>query len=118
MRWPAATPEAPVVKLPVGHGNYSLYILRCADDSLYTGIARDVESRVATHERGAQGAKYTRGRGPLELVFEAPVGTRSRAQKLESKVKKLKRAQKQALVAGCLTLSEIERDQTSGSGRG
>lgn len=102
----------------MGRDNYSLYILRCADDSLYTGIARDVAGRVAKHERGAYGAKYLRGRSPLELVFEASVGTRSKAQRLEYRVKRLKRAQKQALVAGGLTLEELERDQTSGSGRG
>ena len=48
---------------------YTIYVLRCADGSLYTGIARDLEARIAAHNRGA-GARYTRGRGPVTLVWK------------------------------------------------
>ncbi len=95
--------------------DYSLYILRCADDSLYTGISCDVRSRVAEHESGVRGAKYLKGRMPLMLVFQVLVGTRSRAQSLEAQVKKLSRLKKQALIAGRLTLEQVSAGQTPGS---
>lgn len=98
--------------------DYSLYIVRCRDRSLYTGIARDVQSRIAQHESGVRGAKYLNGRSPLTLVFEQRVGTRSRAQQLEFKVKRLSRAKKLALVAGRLTLEKLGAAQISGSSRG
>lgn len=97
---------------------YSLYILRCADGSLYTGIARDVAERIAAHERGGRGAKYLRGRAPLELVFEQVVGSRSAAQRLEHRVKRLRRAQKLGLVSGAIALDDIAATQTSGSPAG
>jgi putative endonuclease len=63
-----------------------VYILRCGDGSLYTGIATDVVRRLAEHQTN-KGAKYLRGRGPLKLVFEKQVGSRSQALKIEHKVK-------------------------------
>ena len=84
--------------------DYSLYILRCADGSFYTGIARDVDKRVLQHEEGAHGAKYLRGRKPFTLVFRMPAGTRSAAQRLEHRVRRLSRARKRALIDGMLTL--------------
>ncbi len=53
---------------------WSVYLVQCADGSLYTGIAKDVGGRVSRHNQGA-GAKYTRGRGPVELVYSEAVGT-------------------------------------------
>ncbi|NNC78056.1 MAG: GIY-YIG nuclease family protein [Woeseiaceae bacterium] len=97
---------------------YSLYILRCADDSLYTGIAIDVQSRIQNHETLKQGAKYLRGRAPFALVFEHPVGDRSAAQRLEHQIKKLPRAQKLALIAGDIDLALLGLDQASGSAPG
>jgi len=79
---------------------FSLYILRCADDSLYTGIATDVHRRLAEHETGRRGAKYLRGRRPLRLEFCREVGDRAAASTLEHRVKRLTRAQKEALIAG------------------
>lgn len=79
---------------------YSLYIVRCADDTLYTGIATDVAKRLAEHASGLRGARYLRGRGPLELVFSAEVGDRATAQRLEYRVKRLSRPGKEALIAG------------------
>ena len=98
--------------------HYSLYIVRCADGSLYTGIARDVPRRIAAHERGARGAKYLRGRTPLELVFQQVVGSRSVAQRLEHRVKRLTRADKLDLVSGAIALDDIAEAQTSGSAAG
>jgi putative endonuclease len=77
--------------------NWSVYILRCSDGSLYTGIATDVRRRFAEHEKGARGAKYLRGRRPLELVFERDIGDRSLALRIEHRVKRLPRALKQDL---------------------
>jgi putative endonuclease len=68
---------------------YSVYVLRCGDGSYYTGIAMDVEQRLAEHEGGVRGAKYLRGRGPLQLVFARPVGDRGQAQRVEARLKKL-----------------------------
>ena len=73
-----------------------LYILRCGDGSLYTGITTDVEARLDMHRSG-KGAKYTRGRGPLELIYTEPCGTRSDASKREWARKKLTREEKMQL---------------------
>ena len=80
--------------------SYHLYILRCSDDSLYTGIATDVSRRIAEHESGMRGAKYLRGRLPVELVFQCDVGDRGTALRLEYRVKRMTRATKEALIAG------------------
>ena len=74
-----------------------LYILRCKDSTLYTGITTDVEKRFEAHQSG-KGAKYTRGRGPLELVYRETCGTYSDALKRECAVKELSRLQKQDLI--------------------
>lgn len=97
---------------------YSLYILRCADDSLYTGIALDVQSRLLDHQNRKLGAKYLRGRAPYSLVFEHPVGDRGVAQRLELQVKKLPRAKKLALINGDIDLQRLGLDQASGSSPG
>ena len=76
-----------------------LYILRCGDGSLYTGITTDVEKRLEAH-RGGKGAKYTRGRLPLELVYREECGSHSEALKREIAVKQLTREEKQRLIAG------------------
>lgn len=90
--------------------SYSLYILRCKDGSLYTGIAIDVAKRLREHEDSKRGAKYLRGRGPLQLVFEATLGDRSVATRAEHRVKQLDRPQKEALIAGRLTLEQCLAD--------
>lgn len=73
-----------------------LYILRCGDGSLYTGITTDVQSRLEAHRSG-KGAKYTRGRGPLELVYFEECGTHSDALKRELAVKALTREEKERI---------------------
>ena len=80
--------------------DYSLYILRCVDGSLYTGIACDVPSRMEEHRSGTRGAKYLRGRSPFDLVFEHVVGNRSSAQRVEYRVKQLGRNEKLELIDG------------------
>ena len=74
-----------------------LYILRCADGTLYTGITTDVEKRLEAHQNG-KGAKYTRGRGPLELVYREECGSHSEALKREYEIKHLPREQKKTLI--------------------
>lgn len=78
-----------------------LYILRCRDGSLYTGITTDVERRFEAHQSG-KGAKYTRGRGPLELVYREECGDHSTALKRELEIKALPREKKQILIDGFL----------------
>jgi putative endonuclease len=77
--------------------DWYVYILRCRDGSLYTGIATDVERRIADH-LASKGAKYLRGRGPLKLVFSKKVGEKGRALKVEHQVKRLPRHKKEALI--------------------
>ena len=74
-----------------------LYILRCGDGSLYTGITTDVEARLAQHRAG-KGAKYTRGRGPLEVVYTEECGDHSMALKRELAVKALPREEKERII--------------------
>ena len=70
-----------------------VYILRCGDDSLYTGITNDLDRRIAQHEAGT-GAKYTRGRGPLRLEAKRRFRSRSAASQVEARVKRAKTAEK------------------------
>ena len=74
-----------------------LYILRCGDGSLYTGITTDVEARLEMHRSG-KGAKYTRGRGPLELVYREECESHSHALKRELTVKVMTKVEKQKLI--------------------
>ena len=76
---------------------WKLYILRCRDGSLYTGITTDVEKRFEAHNSG-KGAKYTRGRGPLELVYREECGDHSAALKRELEIKALSREEKMKLI--------------------
>ena len=75
---------------------WTVYMLRCADGTLYTGIARDVAARVDQHTQGT-GAKYTRGRGPFAVIFTEIHPTRSAALIRERQIKRLSRARKLAL---------------------
>lgn len=73
--------------------------MRCADGTLYTGIARDVARRIAEHNAGGRlAANYTRGRRPVTLVYQEAAATRSAASKREYAIKLLSRQQKQALI--------------------
>ena len=78
---------------------WTVYILRCADGSLYTGITRDVARRVEEHNSNRLlAARYTRARRPVKLVYQEPAATRSAASKREYRIKRLSRAHKQKLV--------------------
>lgn len=74
-----------------------VYILRCGDGTLYTGITDDVGRRLAVHRSG-KGAKYTRGRGPLKVVYTQEVPDKSAALKREIAIKKLTRQEKERLI--------------------
>jgi putative endonuclease len=76
---------------------WSVYILCCADGTLYTGATNDLEARVARHGAG-KGAAYTRSRLPVQLVFQEPASDRSTALRREAALKRLTREQKLALV--------------------
>lgn len=80
----------------MAEGDHYVYILRCADDTLYTGYTTDVERRVAEHDSG-EGAKYTRGRTPVELVHVESYGSRSAAMSREYEIKQLSRFEKESL---------------------
>ena len=73
---------------------YHLYILKCADKSLYTGIATDLVRRVKEHNSSKLGAKYTRGRRPVKLVYSKKFKNRSLASKEEARIKMLSRTDK------------------------
>lgn len=77
--------------------SWYVYLLRCGDGSLYCGIARDVEHRLRAHRNGT-GAKYTRGRGPLELVYREQCPDHSAALRREMEIKALKRQEKLRLI--------------------
>ena len=77
--------------------SWFVYILRCGDVSLYTGITDDVNRRLEAHRSG-KGAKYTRGRGPLELVYQEELLDKSAALKREFAIKQLTRAEKLKLL--------------------
>jgi putative endonuclease len=76
---------------------WCVYLLRCADGTLYTGITTDLAKRLAAH-RGGRGARYTRGRTPLTLVHTEPARTRSAALRREHELKRLRRTAKLAFL--------------------
>lgn len=78
---------------------WHVYIVRCSDGSLYTGIARDIARRVVEHNApGAPGARYTRARRPVTLVYSEVWDTRSQAARREYQIKRLSKRDKEALV--------------------
>ncbi|HEY6528246.1 MAG TPA: GIY-YIG nuclease family protein [Cellvibrionaceae bacterium] len=78
---------------------WSVYIVRCGDNSLYAGVAKDVAKRFAEHQsQGARCAKYLKGRGPLVLVYQESVGDKSAALKREYALKQLSKIAKEQLV--------------------
>ena len=96
-----------------------LYMIRCRGGTLYAGISTDVERRFAEHVRGGpQAARYLRGKGPFELVYRVPAGTRSQATILESRIKKLPRALKLQLIAGELNIASLRDEARTAHARG
>lgn len=76
---------------------YTLYILKCSDDTYYTGIAIDVEKRLSEHNSSDKGAKYTRSRRPVTLMYRETCSDKSSALKREIAIKRMKRTAKEAL---------------------
>ena len=88
---------------------WSIYMIRCGDRSLYTGISNNVHKRFAVHQSGgSQAAKYTRTRHPLRLVFTAEIGSKSAASRAEYYVKQLPKRTKERLVAGTISLFDLD----------
>ena len=79
--------------------SWHVYILRCADATLYTGVTTELERRLEIHNESPRGAKYVRGRRPAVLVYSRPMPNKSAALKEESRIKKLKRTDKLKLRA-------------------
>ena len=79
------------------NGNWLVYIIRCKDESLYTGITNDLYARIEKHNNGT-GAKYTRGRGPVEVLITWEFDSRSSASKEEYRIKKMTKTQKMNLI--------------------
>ena len=78
---------------------WTVYIVRCADDTLYTGIARDAARRLAEHNSNdLLASRYTRGRRPVVLVYQDVVATRSAALKREYRIKQMSRKEKEKLI--------------------
>ena len=77
---------------------YFVYIIKCSDNTLYTGIATDIQRRVNEHNTSEKGAKYTKSRRPVHLLYSEVSEDRSSASKRESEIKKLSRAKKLELI--------------------
>lgn len=75
-----------------------VYILRCNDNTLYTGVTTDLNKRLQQHNHSTKGAKYTRARRPVELVYQEPATDRSSAQQREYRIRHLSAAQKRELI--------------------
>lgn len=82
---------------------WSLYIVRCSDDTLYTGITTDIERRINEHNNTKKGAFYTRNKAPVELVYQESAAGQSEARRQEAQIKRLSRKEKLEL------LSEAQR---------
>ncbi|KPH71535.1 GIY-YIG nuclease family protein [Oceanobacillus caeni] len=87
-----------------------VYILRCKDNSLYTGYTNNLENRLKAHRDG-KGAKYTRGRGPFQVVYIEKIETKEQALKREYEIKQLKRKEKLLLIQNWL--KEVVQNENS-----
>ena len=95
-----ADAKSPALEPAPADTSFWVYVVRCADATLYTGVARDVEKRLAEHNgTGTRGARYTAARRPVALVYKARFENRSRAQQEEARIKALSRHDKQILIA-------------------
>jgi putative endonuclease len=94
--------------------DWYLYLVRCDDGTLYTGISTDVARRIAQHRgEGGAGSKYLKGRVPLTLVFQKNLGSKSLALKVERKVKKLPKVRKEELIKANTRIDEIIKQVSS-----
>jgi|GEM_PF-55650 len=90
----------------MGQREWSVYLVRCRNGDLYTGVATDVARRLTEHGN-RKGAKYLRGKGPLRLVFEKSIGAKGLALRVENRIKKLSKARKEALIAQDHEINDI-----------
>ena len=89
--------------------DWHLYLIRCRDNSLYTGITKNINRRLEEHRSGNQkGAKYLRGRAPLTLVWQHQTKSHSDALKLEQRIKKFSKYDKERLISGQLPIQFLE----------
>ncbi len=82
--------------MPDNH--WFVYILRCCDNTLYTGVTTDLVRRLQQHNHGSKGAKYTRTRRPVELVYQESAADRSTAQQREYRIRRMSAAKKRDLI--------------------
>ena len=91
--------------------NWFLYLIRCRHGRLYTGITTDVLRRFEEHKsHDKKGSKYLRGKSPLKLVMKKRIGNKSLALKIEAKVKKLSKVEKELLVDGRIKIKDIKKN--------
>ena len=83
---------------------YHVYIVQCADDTFYTGIAKELHRRIKEHNSSEKGAKYTKARRPVTLVYHEEHEDRSSASKREYAIKKMRREEKKVLIDKTYTL--------------
>jgi putative endonuclease len=98
--------------------SWFVYIVRCADDTLYTGVATDVVRRVAEHNAGPKGARYTASRRPVHLVFEQTSDTRSDAMREEWRIKRLPRSEKLNMIENWEVKTTAQEDKKKAASRG
>jgi putative endonuclease len=101
---------------PRSAAGWFIYVLRCADDTLYTGATNDLERRLARHLSG-KGAAYTRSRLPVTLVYSEPAADRGAALRREAAIKRLPRAEKLVLVAGAVEFEVAAVPRLRAAGR-
>jgi len=87
--------------------SYFVYMVECSDKTLYTGIAKDLKRRVDEHNQSNKGAKYTKARRPVTLIYSKKLKDRSEASKMEYAIKKLSREKKLQLITGICFLENI-----------
>ena len=83
---------------PPSPSAWFVYLVRCRDNTLYCGIAKDLDRRLAEHNSADKGAKYTRGRRPVQLVYAEEVSSRAKATQREGRIKRMTRIQKKVLI--------------------
>ena len=89
------------------NGSWSVYMVRCSDGTLYTGITNDLEKRIEAHNSGKDGARYTRSRRPVTLIYSEEAGSKSTAARLEYQIKRLPRSEKKKLITSA---AQIEKE--------
>lgn len=83
---------------PPNQPAWFVYLVRCRDDTLYCGIATDLARRLGEHNSADKGAKYTRGRRPVQLIYSEEVASRAQATQREGRIKRMSRVQKMRLI--------------------